>query len=839
VQPATVYLNAQGNGVITPGLISTGSTGACSNITATVNPSTVACNDVGPVTVTLTVTNTNNNQMLSCSTTVTVVDSIRPMITCPANLNFTCANFNPNTNFGNATATDNCQASVMITVLPISNLNQCNVGSITRTFTARDGSNNIRQCVQVITVANNNPVTLANITFPPDITISNCAGGTTPPFTGGVPVVNTSAASCSDIFVTFTDDAAAQNPLCRDTIFRTWTVIDSCQLVPNTNQGRFTRIQRIVVQPQIPVISGPTQINLFISPVTCTAVLAATNLHSATGCNLILSNSRNNLPSFNISGTYPIGNTPVRLIARETCFNLRDTLDLIVTVTDTTETSYACVKTFPTILDLNPPMAFDTASNHANITIGCANPQSIRVSFSRTNINDTIDVYGCDDLLIDHTIKVYFWVGGVLTDSCTTLTTPTDPNDICTNNASSSRIAGNIHTENNQKIPNVLVDLQGADVADPKTGMDGRYTFPLMENGGKYTIVPTRKDNPQDGVSTLDLIMIQRHILKLAPLTSPYKIIAADINHDDKVTAIDIVELRKLILGVYTQFPNNDSWRMIDESFVFPDPKNPFTTTIKEKYQIDPLNGNMTINWVGVKIGDVNDTYVTNINNPIESRARDLSFTIEDRDLQVGTQEMEVKASANATLTGFQTAIHVGDVDHIEILPATMQIKASDYTIDERGTLLISWIDQDGVSTRDGEVLFTIRVNNTRKQSVSEMISSASDIRSEAYDLDLAIRTLGVKVVTPESAPFTIVGNTPNPWSTHTDIKFTLPHAGDVKLTVRDLTGRVLFTQAVQGVSGLNTINLHADRLQGAAGVLIYDLGFGDQTLTAKMLNIK
>jgi thiol-disulfide isomerase/thioredoxin len=59
------------------------------------------------------------------------------------------------------------------------------------------------------------------------------------------------------------------------------------------------------------------------------------------------------------------------------------------------------------------------------------------------------------------------------------------------------------------------------------------------------------------GISTLDLALIQRHILALNPFTKETERVAADINGDDRITAQDIVFLRKLILGIIAEFPNN------------------------------------------------------------------------------------------------------------------------------------------------------------------------------------------------------------------------------------------------------------------------------------------
>jgi hypothetical protein len=42
---------------------------------------------------------------------------------------------------------------------------------------------------------------------------------------------------------------------------------------------------------------------------------------------------------------------------------------------------------------------------------------------------------------------------------------------------------------------------------------------------------------------------------------SNYKLLAADVNNDGKVTASDLTELRKLILGITPVLPKNTSWR--------------------------------------------------------------------------------------------------------------------------------------------------------------------------------------------------------------------------------------------------------------------------------------
>ena len=58
-----------------------------------------------------------------------------------------------------------------------------------------------------------------------------------------------------------------------------------------------------------------------------------------------------------------------------------------------------------------------------------------------------------------------------------------------------------------------------------------------------YEVTGGSTEDYLNGISTLDLVLIQRHILGQQLLDSPYKMIAADVNNDDKITAVDLVVL--------------------------------------------------------------------------------------------------------------------------------------------------------------------------------------------------------------------------------------------------------------------------------------------------------
>ena len=61
--------------------------------------------------------------------------------------------------------------------------------------------------------------------------------------------------------------------------------------------------------------------------------------------------------------------------------------------------------------------------------------------------------------------------------------------------------------------------------------------------------------DPLSQLSTYDILVIQRHIIGFERFTDDCLLTAADVNRDGKVNGIDLVELRKFILGIYSEWP--------------------------------------------------------------------------------------------------------------------------------------------------------------------------------------------------------------------------------------------------------------------------------------------
>ncbi|MEM1215824.1 MAG: hypothetical protein AAGJ82_09080 [Bacteroidota bacterium] len=94
----------------------------------------------------------------------------------------------------------------------------------------------------------------------------------------------------------------------------------------------------------------------------------------------------------------------------------------------------------------------------------------------------------------------------------------------------------------------------------------------------------------------------------------PERLIAADVNQSGSVTVVDLIQMRKLILNYYDEFPNAPSWRFIPADYEFPIPTNPWFEPFPTQMELSPTSpvANFVPHFTGIKIGDVNGSVIPN-----------------------------------------------------------------------------------------------------------------------------------------------------------------------------------------------------------------------------------
>lgn len=131
----------------------------------------------------------------------------------------------------------------------------------------------------------------------------------------------------------------------------------------------------------------------------------------------------------------------------------------------------------------------------------------------------------------------------------------------------------------------------------------GKFSFENLDASKEYKIEIFYNEEHGAGINTLDLILIQQHILGLSKFTIHKDFHAADANNDKKVSVSDLVELRKIILGIKKEFSNNESYKFLNQSELESE-TSPWK--VSTHYMLKPGNINMNnLSFVAVKIGDL------------------------------------------------------------------------------------------------------------------------------------------------------------------------------------------------------------------------------------------
>jgi Dockerin type I domain len=408
-------------------------------------------------------------------------------------------------------------------------------------------------------------------------------------------------------------------------------------------------------------------------------------------------------------------------------------------------------------------------------------------------------------------------------------------------------IMGSIKTESDKAIDAIVTLSGGATLTSIKSNA---FNFADLPRGGNFGVAPTRDNDWINGVTTFDISLMSKHILDITPITSLYKLIAADVNRDGSIDGADMLLTRNLVLGRTTKFAGNTSWRFMPKSVT------PTTSAdgqpmpnFKETITYTTLNDTVrNADFVAIKIGDVsgsaaNTSLTSGGQTPLLTRGAPFVLSAENIKLQAGQKQtfMVSATSLDLAVLQFTLAFNNRLAKILNIQNVDLEgFSENNYAIFEKeGKVTLSW---NGAALKVNS-LFKITIEAQQNGYLKDILTLNSDITAaEAYDTEGIAKAVNLvfesKNTEGSLSEFSLLPNTPNPFKNETTIRFRLPSDDAVKLTILDETGRVLAAQNRSFSKGYNEWNIDLSDKK-TAGILFYRVETTTHSAVSRMVILK
>ena len=399
-------------------------------------------------------------------------------------------------------------------------------------------------------------------------------------------------------------------------------------------------------------------------------------------------------------------------------------------------------------------------------------------------------------------------------------------------------VAGGIITTNNIPLANVILTAKGTALYEQTITTDDSGIFELnLPKGIGYVISFDKEDDAANGMTVFDIIMVSKHILGITSFESDWQYIAADINNSGSISAFDLVLMRKIVLGIDTEFTNNTPWRFMPTQNVSINQTD--ILSLSETIVISELTENQTsLDYTAIKIGDLNGSAkVEGFTNATDRNTHNpLIISLKDQKIKKENPiKVTISPTVLATIQGLQMglsfegltleSINQGQVQTQHIAQNTtneLTILWDKFSINKTASSTNNWLTLNFTATQDGQL--------------SEFLQLSPNTQTEAVNIADEVSTIVLNFeAVPVSNSFNLYQNTPNPFADHTNIGFDLTISSEVTLDIFNLQGALLKQIKGQYEAGYHKIAIQKSDLT-SNGVLIYQLTTPNGVVSRKMI---
>ncbi len=389
-------------------------------------------------------------------------------------------------------------------------------------------------------------------------------------------------------------------------------------------------------------------------------------------------------------------------------------------------------------------------------------------------------------------------------DYCKTTLIIQDINNYCPDADPQGSVTGSVKNRKGNPVTATISLYKDNNISEEVDGSSFKFN-PLP---GRFNICARRDDQHTNGVSTADIVKIQRHILGLEPLTHPYLLLAADVNVSSSITASDVSEIRKLILGLNSRFSKVPSWVFIplDTNFTNPFPTAKFFNSYCKTFDLG-MNDLLKIDFNAIKMGDVTENAIVGNLNNNQTRNQQFILNYKNEELNNDLIITEFNFKQNIELTGIQFTLsfNATEFEFVRIENGNIQLNDDQYSIHEidKGKIHFAW-DRNPLENKNsssGTLFSIIWKRKTVSDIDMKLYFDPDGVQALIIDQDLNEMNLTLQSsYQNQIQDFTIYNDVNN----HSiQIEGQLFQSSIATYSVLDFTGRVLLQKSFELNEGL------------------------------------
>jgi len=328
----------------------------------------------------------------------------------------------------------------------------------------------------------------------------------------------------------------------------------------------------------------------------------------------------------------------------------------------------------------------------------------------------------------------------------------------------------------------------------------GYYIFEGINETTEFAIT-AEYTAPWYGANATDALGVELKTIQGPPYTpwNNVQIEAADVNNSGAMNATDALWIKQRAIAMVTQFPAGD-WAF-----------EPDMASVAATYDIYTLN-----------YGDVNKS-----NNPSSNKEMPAITLVNDGVINVTPGEMfdlpirvadEVSLGAITLNLGYNSAL----LEVVEVNAVEGALTNANST-----NIAMAWSNVSPMVLNNNDAIVTLRLKALGEITSSDVLftietgTEFADPNANVLD-DVTLKSFGIST-DPVATEYFLSYNRPNPFSTTTQIEYTLPENGKVRLSVVDLLGQEISVLVNQTQSaGSYTVQYNAAGM--APGVYIYKI---------------